>query len=183
MKWKTLKTSTVYENPFFKITADTCEKTSGEIVESYYRVERPNVAVIGALTSQNEIVLINQYRQPVREIDIELPAGYIDDNETDIIQAAKRELREETGYEAEEFIPLNEVYASAGLMSTKVKFFLALNAIKVGEPILDDNEEITVRLTPWNEALLLLKQEKIKDMASVSGVLLIKDYIETHNLF
>lgn len=178
MKWKTLKTQTVYENPFFKISADTCEKQNGDIVEHYYRVERPNVAVIGALTGDNNIILINQYRQPVRAIDIELPAGYIDDNETGIIQAAKRELREETGYEASQFIHLYETYASAGLMSTKIHFFLALNSKKVGEPILDENEEITVRPTKWEEALALLKEEKIKDMASVTGLLLIKDYLK-----
>jgi len=178
MKWTTLKSETALKNHFFSIQKDSCKKTDGQIVESYYTIKRPPVAVIGAITPQNEIVLIDQYRHPVQSIDIELPAGYIEDHEDDIVQGAKRELLEETGYEVDKLIKLQTVYASAGLMDNEIHFFLGFNAKKIQEPELDENEEIEVRLTPWDKALQLLEQEKIKDMASVTGLLLIKKYLK-----
>jgi 8-oxo-dGTP pyrophosphatase MutT (NUDIX family) len=182
MKWKIIESKTAFKNHFFQITQDTCEKSNGSVVESYYTIHRPPVAVIGTFTEKNEIILINQYRHPVQSVDIELPAGYIEDHEKDIQQAAKRELLEETGYKAEKLVKIHESFASAGLMSNNIHFFIGFNAKKVSEPQLDDNEELEVRVTPWKEALKLLEKEKIKDMASVTGILLIKQYLKKNPL-
>lgn len=177
MKWKILKSETAFENHFFKITKDKCEKSDGTIIEQYYTIERPTVAVIAAFTEKNELVLINQYRHPVKNTDIELPAGYIEKNEN-IEQAAHRELLEETGYKAEKLEEIQEVYSSAGLMSNNIHFFIGFNAKKIQEPKLDENEELEVLTTPFENAIKLLEEEKIKDMASVTGILLAKKYLE-----
>ena len=178
MKWKILKSETAFENHFFKITKDKCEKNDGTVVEKYYTIQRPTVAVIIAITNQNEVVLINQYRHPIKNTDIELPAGYIEEHENDIEQAAHRELLEETGYKVEKMEEIQEVYSSAGLMSNNIHFFIGFNAKKIQEPELDENEELEDLTTPFENSIKLVEEEKIKDMASVTGILLAKKYLE-----
>lgn len=176
MNWKTLKSEIVFKNPFYEITKETCETASGRLVEGYYTIKRPNVIVVAAITEDRQVILINQYRQPVRSRDIELPAGYIENEETPI-QAAKRELLEETGYTSENFKELKTAFASAGTMSNTIHFFLATKAKKVADQKLDPNEELSVHPTPIEEAFKFLEEGKIKDMASISGLLLIKDLL------
>lgn len=156
---------------------DRCEKTNGKIVENYYTVERPNVALIAAFTPEMDLIMIKQYRHPVRSLDYELPAGFMEPYETDIAEAAKRELLEETGYEAESLERIQETFSSAGFMSNHVNFFIGFNAKKVAEQKLDEDEELEVEIVPWTEALKLLAQEKVKDLGSVTGILLAKNYL------
>jgi len=176
MKWKILNSENVLENEFFKITSERCQKTDGSVVESYYRIERPEVVMIIPITKDQEVVLIEQYRQPVRSTDIELPAGYLDTGES-LEQAADRELLEETGYKAPKLEKLQDVFSSAGLMSNSIHFFIAKDAEKIAEPQPEPNEEIIVRPTPIKEAFNLLEQSKIKDMASVLGMHLLKKHL------
>lgn len=182
MSWKILKSETILENQFFKVHKDRCEKTNGKIIENYYTVERPNVAIVAAFTPEMDLIMIKQYRHPVRSTDYEIPAGFIEPFETDISQAAKRELLEETGYEAESLEEIQDTYSSAGFMSNHVHFFIGFNAKKVAEQKLDDNEELEVAITPWTEALKLLAQRKVKDLGSVTGILLAKSYVEKHQI-
>lgn len=182
MTWKTLHSEIVLENKFFSIQKDRCQKTDGKIVENYYTVHRPDVAIIAAFTPNLDLILIHQYRHPVHSLDYELPAGYLEPNETNILQAAKRELLEETGYETDSLEKIQETYASAGFMSNKVHFFIGFNAKKVAEQKLDNSEELEVHIMPWKKALEYLKEEKVKDLGSVTGILLAKNYLKEHSI-
>jgi ADP-ribose pyrophosphatase len=181
MAWKTLSTKVDYQNNYFKIHKERCEKSDGEIVEEYYSLERGDVVVVAAFTSKMELVMIEQYRQPVKSQDFEIPAGYIEPGE-DIETAVARELAEETGYSVEKIIELRSTFASSGIMQNKVHFFIALGAEKTQEQNLDQAEEIEVRVTPWAEALEMLKTEKVQDLGSCTGILLAKEYLNEHNL-
>ncbi len=178
MNWKVLASKFALKNSFFTIEEDKCQKTDGTVVEKYYTIHRPDAAVIAAFTEKMELILIDQYRHPVKSVDIELPAGYIEKSEKNMEQAAKRELLEETGYKVDKLIKLQACHASAGLMSNNLHFFIAFDAKKVQEPQLDQNEEIKVRITPWNKVPQLLKEERIKDMASVAGILMVEKYLQ-----
>lgn len=182
MTWKVLKSEIIFENKFFKVHKDRCEKTDGSIVEDYYTVDRPNVAIIVAFTPEMDLVMIKQYRHPVRSTDYEIPAGFIEPFETEIAEAAKRELLEETGYEAESLEKIQESFSSAGFMSNHINFFIGFNAKKIAEQKLDKDEELEVHITPWTEVLVLLEQEKIKDLGSITGILLAKKYLEKHQI-
>lgn len=180
MAWKVLKSEIILENPYLKVHEDRCEKTDGSIVENYYTVERPNVAIVAAFTPEMDLVMIRQYRHPVRSTDYEIPAGFIEPFEKNIAEAAKRELLEETGYEAESLEKIQETFSSAGFMNNHINFFIGFNAKKIAEQKLDDNEELKVAVMPWAEALKLLEQEKVKDLGSVTAILLAKNYLEKH---
>ncbi len=183
MPWKILKSETILKNKFFSIKKDKCKKSDKTIINEYFTVNRPDVAIIAAFTTQKKLIMIRQYRHPVQALNYELPAGYMEPSDTDIQKAAERELLEETGYKAKKLKKIHEAYASAGFMNNRVHFFIGFNAKKIQKQQLDESEELTVRLTSWQKALKLLKDEKIKDLGSVAGILLVKKYLETHAKF
>lgn len=116
------------------------------------RCDAQNVVAIIALTSQGEVVLVEQFRQPLGRNVLELPAGLVGDDpgsEAEApIAAAQRELKEETGYVATHWTELFTGSTSAGLTDETIVLFLAENATKVGDGGGIDTEDITVHTVP-----------------------------------
>ena len=121
-------------------------------------VERRNVSgivVIVALTDEGRVLLLEQYRAPVGKAVIELPAGLAGDlpgaSDEPLIEAAKRELEEETGYRARSMERLTEGPPSAGITSEVLTLFFARGLKKVGPGGGDEEEDITVHEVPLEE--------------------------------
>ncbi len=116
------------------------------------RVNVRDVAVIVAVTSEREIVLVEQYRIPVRSNMIELPAGLVGDEEgfeeEGLMDAANRELEEETGYRAAQMKILTRAPSSGGMTSELITFLQASNLVKVGTGGGVGDENIKVHLVP-----------------------------------
>jgi ADP-ribose pyrophosphatase len=114
------------------------------------RVNCTGIAVIVALTPEREVLLVEQFRLPVRGSVIEFPAGLVGDVEgvehESVEEAAKRELFEETGYEASSLVLLTEGPPSSGLSTEIVSFFGALDIVKTGEGGGDDTESIVLHM-------------------------------------
>lgn len=119
------------------------------------RVNATGAAIIVAVTDQQKLLLVEQYRIPVHSRTIELPAGIIGDepgaSNEPFEDAAKRELLEETGYQAERVEVLTHGPASSGLTSETVSLFLATGLRRVGAGGGIEHEEITVHEVPLNE--------------------------------
>jgi ADP-ribose pyrophosphatase len=115
------------------------------------RTNASGVVVLIAVTDQNEIVLVEQYRPPVAKRVIELPAGLVGDigdgNES-ILEAAARELEEETGFSANEVRLLTEVPSSAGMTDEIISFVLTSGLRRIGPGGGDDSEDISVHIIP-----------------------------------
>lgn len=121
------------------------------------RVNVRDVAVLVAITQAGEIVLVEQYRVPVRARMIELPAGLVGDEEgladEGLLAAANRELEEETGFRAERLTVLLRAPSSGGMTSEVVSFLLAEGLARVSEGGGVGDEEITVHVVPVGEVL------------------------------
>ncbi|PIR55028.1 hypothetical protein COU74_04830 [Candidatus Peregrinibacteria bacterium CG10_big_fil_rev_8_21_14_0_10_36_19] len=178
MTWKNLSTEKILETPYFSIEKNKVQKSDGKIVDPFYVIRRPNVVTIAPLTENNEVILIKQYRHGINLEAYEIPAGHVEKDENPL-DAAHRELLEETGYNSKELIMINESYSSVGILDNKNFFYIAQNCKKTHEQNLDESEEIEVEIFKIKEAMQMIKDGKIKDMASITGLLLLENYLSS----
>lgn len=119
------------------------------------RVNASGAVVVVALTDDRRLILVEQHRIPLNRRVVELPAGLVGDDAApgeDIVHAARRELLEETGYQADTLEYLAEGPSSAGLAAEVYALFFARGARRVGPGGGDDSEDIQVHLVPLDEA-------------------------------
>ena len=118
------------------------------------RSNASGVVVLVAVTSDEEIILVEQYRKPVEALVIELPAGLVGDHadpDEPVLLAAARELEEETGYAATHLEVLMTCPSSAGMSDEMISFVLAKGLTRVGPGGGDDSEDIEVHIVPLKD--------------------------------
>ncbi len=160
MSFRTLHTNYISNHQYFTARKDGYETPDGKIVDPYFVVELPVSVCAMAITADNEVLLVEQYRHPLGEKLLELPGGFIDSGETPA-EAIGRELLEETGYSFESFHPLGKTAANPGVLNNYTYLFLATGGKKIAGQSLDDNEEIIIHLKPLEEVKQLLYDNKI----------------------
>lgn len=171
-KWTLLRSHTVFDHSM-QIEERTYELPDGRVDNFYIKVTKPAVCVL-ALTEDNKVITVRQFRPGPNVVLHELPGGYIEEGETRE-QAATRELREETGYEGDmQFVTacFDDAYATM-----ERSCFVATNCRHVTGQQLDDNEFIDVNLTGLPDFLKIVRAGRLTD---VEGALLGLDYL---NLF
>ncbi len=134
-------------------------------------VRHPGAVVVVALTDDRRVVLERQFRYPVGEVLLELPAGKLDPRE-DPLDCAQRELAEETGHRAREWQPLATVLTAPGFSDERMFAFLALGAEIAVDRSLDQDERLEVEVMPLSEAIALVHRGEIRDAKSIIGLLL-----------
>ena len=168
MEFKVLSSEYFTDHPYFKARKDSYQLPSGKIVDPYYVVELPPCVVAFAVTQQDEVLLVKQYRHSVEREMLELPGGFIDAEEKPDV-AVQRELLEETGYEFDHFYYLGETAGNPGLLTNMTHMFLATGGKKIADQSLDANEEIDVLKVPVDEMVQLLQDNKfLQSMHSVA---------------
>lgn len=143
MNWKILSSEYLSRFPYFTARKDKCETPEGKIVEAYYVVELPTTVCAVAITEENEVLMVRQYRHPIKETLLEIPGGFIDEGETPE-EAMRRELKEETGYEFTTVKNVGRIAANPGVLDNYTYLFLAQGGKKTSEQKLDQNEELEV---------------------------------------
>ena len=139
----------------------------GRIVDPYFVVELPSCVCAVAITNDDRVILVKQYRHPIEETIIELPGGFVDEGET-IEQAIARELLEETGYSFTSFTPLGKLAANPGILNNYTYLFLAEGGLKLTNQALDGNEEIEIKLYSIEQVQQLLDKNEIKQALHTS---------------
>jgi ADP-ribose pyrophosphatase len=160
MKWKVIESKHLFSEPWFTVRKDICELPNGKKHESYYILEYPSWVSCFALTEDNKVVMVRQYRHGLGVISTELPGGVVDKGE-ELETAIKRELKEETGYEFEFFESMGKVAPNPATSNNYMHMFLARGGKKVSGQNLDQTEDIEVLLYSIDEVKELVRQNKI----------------------
>ncbi|WP_313190940.1 NUDIX hydrolase [Sphingobacterium sp.] len=159
-KWKTIDSKYIIQRPWATLRVDKLEMPNGNIKEEYYVLEYPTWVNMVALTEDNQVIFVKQYRHGAGRIMVELPAGVVEDNEDPEI-AARRELLEETGYAFDDISFVCELFANPATSGNITYTYLLTGGRKVQEQDLDPSEDIEVVLMDLEEAKQFLFDNKI----------------------
>ncbi|HUH33178.1 MAG TPA: NUDIX hydrolase [Daejeonella sp.] len=169
LNWKLLSSEYLFKDNWATLRADTCQMPNGNIIKPYYVLEYPDWVNVVAVTEDNEIIVIKQYRHAAGEVILEIPGGCIDHDETPE-EAVRRELLEETGYAFKDIELLSILYANPATGNNKTHCFLATGGKKVQDQTLDHGEDIVVELITPERLKELVLENQIGQALHTSGI-------------
>lgn len=158
--WKTTESEYLYKTPYGNLRKDKCELPNGITIDDYYVNEYSDWVNAVVVNKENQIVLVEQYRHAGQGFYLEIPAGKIEEGETDE-EGILREIEEETGYTSKEMpILLGEFMVNPATQNNKIKTFLITGAFKFGGQQLDATEEINVKLVSFEDFGQLIREKE-----------------------
>ncbi len=160
-KWEVIDSEYLFRRPWLTARRDHVRLPGGDEIPEYYVLEYPDWVNVIALTPQGEFVLVRQYRHALGETRYELCAGVVEEGETPL-EAARRELAEETGFGGGQWKEWMVLSANAGTMTNLTHCFLATGVSPVTERHLDRGEDLTVHLLSRGRLLALLESGEIR---------------------
>lgn len=170
MSWKTLNSKLVFDTKWFKVRQDTVEMPNGKIFDDYFISELPPVAIVFALTQDNQIIMKKEFRQGVGQVLLELPAGTYKKGQETPHDAAVREFTEETGYKAKEMTHLGTFYEYPTKDSHQVDAYIASGVEYVGTDFVEDTEDIKLVLVPLDQVKKMISTGEIQVSGSVATI-------------
>lgn len=160
-RWKTIKSEYLIRRPWLTARRDTVELPNGNINPEFYVLEYPAWVNILAITKDKKFVMIRQFRYGLNETRYELCAGVVDPGETPL-EAAKRELWEETGYGNGKWEKMVEISANPSTTNNLTYCYVATDVELISSQHLEKTEDISVHLLTVDEVRTLLLDDKIK---------------------
>jgi len=158
--WKLISSKQDKSYRIFSLRTDRAISPRTGHEYNFFVLESSSWINVIPLTPQNEVVLIRQYRHGIREVTLEIPGGLVETNDTPV-EAAKRELSEETGYQSSEMIFLGSVHPNPAILNNQCFTFLAKDVFIAGEQQQDEKEDIEVFLRPLTEIPRLIREGEI----------------------
>ncbi len=160
-KWKILESRYLIRRPWLTARVDKVELPNGVVHPEYYVLEYPTWVNIIAVTTDGRFVMVEQYRHGLGDVFTELVAGVAEKGE-EPLQAARRELLEETGFGGGEWQLYTVLSANPGSMNNLTYTFLATDVEPMSKQHLDETEDIAVRLLPADEVKVMLLSDEMK---------------------
>lgn len=171
---KTISSDRIYTGKVISLKVDTVE-----IEKKGYQkreiVEHGGAVAIVAINDNNEVILVRQFRKAIEKVIWEIPAGKLEIGENPK-DCAIRELKEETGYSAENMKLIHKFYTSAGFSNQKIYIFLA-TGLTAGDNNFDYDEDLEVHEIDLEEAYNMISRNEIEDAKTSIGLLLSKELI------
>ena len=171
----TVLKNTIYQGKILNLRVDVAGLPNGKEAPREF-VEHNGGVTVAALTDDAKLIFVRQFRYPYMEEVLELPAGKLEKGE-DPLEAGKRELREEAGVTAEQYINLGEFYPSPGYTNEVIYLYGARDLTQV-EQELDEDEFLNVEYIPLDKAVDMVLSNEIKDGKTQAAVLKLATLIE-----
>lgn len=169
---KTISSDRVYTGKVITLKVDTVE-IPGQGYQKRELVEVGGAVGIVAITDDNKVVLVKQFRKPIEKPIFEIPAGKLEKNESPK-ECAERELKEETGYSAKNIKLIHKFFTSA-VFSNEIMFVYLATGLTPGENNLDADEFLDVYEIELEEAYNMVLKNDVEDAKTSIGLLLVKD--------
>jgi len=168
--WRTVSRRVLVDRqPWFTVGDEAVELPDGRIVEDFGFIDMVDFAVIVPVTAAGDTILIRSYKHGIRAVSLSLPAGGLDGGE-EPLACAQRELREETGFEADRWEPLGRFIVDPNRGCGAMHAFIAHGARKVAEPNSGDLEEQELLFVPMHEAIARMQAGEIVHLASAAAL-------------
>lgn len=158
--WKLISSQPLESFRIFSLRIDRSQSPRTNEVHDFYILESTDWVNVIPLTPQNEVVLIRQYRHGIKDIALEIPGGIVGPNDSPE-EGARRELREETGYQGSEMILLGSVHPNPAFLNNRCYTYLAREVSLVGKQEQDEKEDIEVLLRPIDLIPRLIREGEI----------------------
>lgn len=168
-RWEKIRTEYLGDFRIFRIRADSSRSPRTGNVHRFFVLESPDWVNVIPLTPERNVVMIRQYRHGTEEVTLEVPGGMVDAGDGDPSVSAARELREETGYEAEEIIHLGSVAPNPAFLNNRCHSYLVRRARRAHAVQLDGAEDITFEEIPLAEIPGLIRDGAITHSLTIAA--------------
>lgn len=165
-----IRSESIYDGKLLHVRCDTVCLPNGNTATREW-VLHPGASAVLPITEEGDVLLVRQYRYPIGEITLEIPAGKLDTPDEDPLECAKRELSEETGYSAASYEKLTTLATTVGFSNEKIHIYIA-RGLQAGKQHTDDDEFIHVVKMSLQEALSLVYDGTISDGKSIIAILM-----------
>ena len=169
--WQVLTDTALISQRWLEVREQRVRLANGHEIDAFHLIHGPSWAGVLCLTADAQVVLVRQYRHGLGGASLELPAGVIEPSEAPM-DAARRELREETGFSADDVSPLLLAVPEPARNTTRAHFFFARGAVRIADLELDYSEELEVVLVSVPELFELIEQGQIMHAAHIGAILL-----------
>ena len=164
-----LERKIVLETPIFDVREETSVHPKTGKTGRYYVLDNPEWVNVVAVTEQGQIILVRQWRHGVAAVELELPAGLVDEGET-AIEAGARELKEETGYVASQWIELGKVVPNQAYQNNTCTTVVALGCKRVADLELDEGEDIDTLIVPPGDLPKLIATGELRNAMTMCAM-------------
>lgn len=168
-RWQVTKDKKVYETPIFSLHEKKVIPDGGEKPASFYVLNAPEWINVIAVTDRSEIVLVEQYRHGIDRTTLEIPGGMVDPGE-EPLEAAMRELVEETGFSSDNWVKLGEASSNPAILTNFTHLYLAEGCRETNVQQTDGHEDIKMHTMPLSEFLDRVKDGTVHHAIVLSAV-------------
>ncbi len=150
-KWAILKRQQIADYKLFSLHKKQVRSPRTGEIREMLALQFPDWVLVLALTPQQEVVMVRQYRHGTEQVSLELPGGLVDPDDTTPELSAQRELLEETGFKVSNIRLIGECYPQPAILSNRCFFYLAEDAVQAQEQNLDAGEDIDILTVPLKD--------------------------------
>lgn len=168
--WTIEKSEVLISDRILHLRRERVATVQGAVLDPYYIMTYPDWAVTVALTPEDELVLVRQYRHGNGTSSLELPGGCVDAEDASPLHAASRELMEETGYGGGALSYVGSLAANPALQTNRLQVAVMTDTVLLHQPELEQGEELTVELMPLRDAVALAVSGGIEQSMHVAAL-------------